>query len=334
MEKEQFDFFLSAPTATIQEAIPRTADFIAKNSKIACSISGGADSDVMLDLVYRLDTEKKVQYIFFNTGIEMSATLEHLDFLENKYGIKILRPHSNTKVPAAVKKYGYPFLSKRIATYIGRLQRHGFQWEDKPFELLELKYPKCRAALKWWCNAWGEKSGFNISKNLFLKEFIMDNPPPMLISEKCCLYSKKKIAYAFNKENEIGISLIGIRKAEGGARQTIKSCFLDGSHGMQHFPLFWFTDEDKECYEKTYNVQHSRAYTQYSCTRTGCAGCPFGSNFEQELKMLHKHEPKLYNVALRTFEPSIRYTRQYRSYKTFMADDKKRGGQTLLTDYL
>ena len=33
-----------------------------------------------------------------------------------------------------------------------RLQRHNFQWEDEPFEVLYAKYPKCQSALQWWCN--------------------------------------------------------------------------------------------------------------------------------------------------------------------------------------
>ena len=53
------------------------------------SISGGSDSDIIMDICSRLHA--KVQYVFFNTGIEYSATLEHIDYLEEKYGVEIQR---------------------------------------------------------------------------------------------------------------------------------------------------------------------------------------------------------------------------------------------------
>ena len=54
---------------------------------ILCSISGGSDSDDMLDIVYRCDKSNKVKYVWFDTGLEYSATKEHLEYLENKYDI-------------------------------------------------------------------------------------------------------------------------------------------------------------------------------------------------------------------------------------------------------
>ena len=56
-----------------------------------CSISGGSDSDIMLDLIYRIDEQKKVTYVWFDTGLEYKATKEHLKYLEDRYQIKIQR---------------------------------------------------------------------------------------------------------------------------------------------------------------------------------------------------------------------------------------------------
>ena len=60
-----------------------------KYEKIVCSISGGSDSDVMLDIVFKCDKENKVDYVWFDTGLEYQATKDHLAFLEKKYGIEI-----------------------------------------------------------------------------------------------------------------------------------------------------------------------------------------------------------------------------------------------------
>ena len=49
-------------------------------------------------------------------------------------------------MPISCKEFGEPFISKTVSAFIERLQRNGFQWEDKPFiELLE-KY--CTEILK------------------------------------------------------------------------------------------------------------------------------------------------------------------------------------------
>ena len=61
-----------------------------KYKNIVCTISGGSDSDVMLDIVWRCDKDNKVEYVWFDTGIEYQATKEHLKYLEEKYNIKIL----------------------------------------------------------------------------------------------------------------------------------------------------------------------------------------------------------------------------------------------------
>ena len=184
---------------------------------IECSISGGADSDIMLDICSKFDSDKKIKYVFFDTGIEYQATKEHLNFLEKKYGITIERIKAFCPVPLACKKHGVPFLSKQVSLNIGRLQRHGFKWEDEPFSVLYERYPNCKSALKWWCNEWGENSTFNISRNKYLKEFLIANPPDFNISERCCTGAKKKTAHNYEKENDFDAVFIGVRRSESGA---------------------------------------------------------------------------------------------------------------------
>lgn len=55
--------------------------------KVMVSVSGGSDSDILLDLCAKLDESKKCTYVFFDTGLEYQATKEHLKYLEDKYGI-------------------------------------------------------------------------------------------------------------------------------------------------------------------------------------------------------------------------------------------------------
>ena len=119
------------------------------------SISGGSDSDVMLDMIQALEPEKNytdatLHYVWFNTGLEYTATKEHLSYLEEKYGITIERIRAKTPVPLGCKEYGQPFISKRVSQYIGRLQSNGFNfkmWGNESFDFLLRMYPNCTAAL-------------------------------------------------------------------------------------------------------------------------------------------------------------------------------------------
>ena len=49
-------------------------------------------------------------------------------------------------------------------------------------------------------------------------------------------------------------------------------------------------------------------------TRTGCAGCPFGRDFEFELEIMGKYEPKLFRAVNIIFGSSYEYTRKYREF--------------------
>lgn len=73
-----------------------------QHPKAICSYSGGADSDILIDLIERSrqvfgDYLPKVKYVFFNTGLEMKATKEHVKEVAEKYNVEIeeVRPKKN-----------------------------------------------------------------------------------------------------------------------------------------------------------------------------------------------------------------------------------------------
>ena len=68
-----------------------------------CSYSGGADSDILIDLIERareLFNLPPVKYVFFNTGLEMKATKDHVKATAEKYGVEIeeVRPKIKIKM--------------------------------------------------------------------------------------------------------------------------------------------------------------------------------------------------------------------------------------------
>ena len=303
-----------------------------KHHNIACSVSGGKDSDIMMDIITKLDEEKKVRYIWFNTGLEYQATKDHLDFLEKKYGVEIERVKPIKSIPASCKEYGQPFLSKYVSGCIYSLQRNGFKWEDKPFEELLTEYPKCSSALKWWCNKYRNVernfaySIYDISYNKYLKEFLIENPPWFKISKNCCNYAKKKVSAKFIKDNDIDLMIVGIRKAEGGIRSAqYKTCFSPSSdpNGCDFYrPLFWYTADDEREYEEIFGVTHSDCYVVWGMERTGCVGCPFNKNLLKDLEIIKTYEPKIYIAATTIFKDSYKYTQMYRDFVA----RKKEGG--------
>ena len=90
----------AAPENELIRNTMKKADLLLNSYKNpVCSVSGGSDSDVMLDLLERVRGNRNVTYVFFNTGIEYRATLRHLDDLESKYGIEIVRRKAKKPVP-------------------------------------------------------------------------------------------------------------------------------------------------------------------------------------------------------------------------------------------
>jgi len=169
---------------TIYTAFCKAQRILMRSYTPVCSISGGSDSDIVLDMIHKVDEDGKVKYFWIDTGLEYSATKEHLDFLEQKYGIEIIRLKPDKPIPTCVREYGVPFLSKYVSEQMMRLQKHNFQWEDEPLEVLLQKYPQCKTALQWWCGErYSDKDGyqkisrFSIERNRYLKQFIMANQP-------------------------------------------------------------------------------------------------------------------------------------------------------------
>lgn len=325
--------------ATVLNAILKAQDVLFRHDRVVVSISGGSDSDIVLDMVERNKREgQEIHYVFFDTGIEYQATKDHLVYLEQKYGIKIERIRAEKPIPLCVKEYGVPFLSKIVSQMIMRLQKAGFQWEDEPFEVLIKRYPKSKSALHWWCSEHKNLDKFvkqyDIDYYPFLKEFLMENPPQFKIADKCCLYAKKKVAKQVYKLHSADLDCVGVRKAEGGIRATqYKTCFTQ-EVGTDHFrPVFWLTDEDKRFYEQEFGIVHSDCYTKYGLKRTGCVGCPFGRNCVDELKIIEAYEPRLYKAVMNVFGQSYEYTRKYREFRARKKEEAKRDKNQLRFDF-
>lgn len=71
--------------------------------KIICTVSGGYDSDIVIDICTKCDKEKKIEYVWFNTGLEYKATKDHLKELESIYGIEIKERRAKSRFRSHVR---------------------------------------------------------------------------------------------------------------------------------------------------------------------------------------------------------------------------------------
>lgn len=295
-----------------------------------CSISGGSDSDIMLDIIYRIDKQHRVTYVWFDTGLEYNATKEHLKYLENRYGIEIHKERAIKPIPVCTREYGQPFLSKFVSEAIGSLQTHNFTFTDEPLEDLLDRYPNSTGYIKWWCDAHEVKDGytttmFNISHNKYLKEFLLLNPPKFKISSLCCKWAKKKVSASVMDKYDCDLMISGLRHSEGGVRsRAFRTCYTSGEDKIDSYrPVFWFKDADKECYRASFDIQYSDCYTKWGFLRTGCCGCPYDPLCIQHNEIVKKYEPNMYKAVNNVFRESYEYTKQYKQFVQEMKDKEK-----------
>ena len=309
-----------------------------------CSYSGGADSDILIDLIERTRAIlpgyfAPVKYVFFNTGLEMKATKRHVKETAQKYGVEIEECRPKVNIVQAAREYGVPFVSKIMSGGLEEWQKKNIplsiadeyaQADDKAAKRQELKarYPKCQSLINFLCccNSAGDPRPniqLVINSSRYMLDFIRAYPPDFKISAKCCDYCKKQLAHRVQKGYEMVIT--GERRDEGGMRSVPRSehwnetntmCFAQSSDGKYRFrPLYYVSDKDKAWYKERYGIRYSDAYEVYGLTRTGCCGCPISYKAVEDLEKILPYEPAVVKAAWNLFGKSYEYRRQYNAYK-------------------
>ena len=334
-----------------------------QHPKTICSYSGGADSDIMIDLI---ETTRKiapslppVKYAFFNTGLEMKATKDHVKETEEKYGITIEPYRPKIGIIQASRTYGIPFVSKIMSAGLEGWQKKKIplsiadeyaQAEDKAAKRRELseRFPKSESIINFLCccNSAGEPRPniqLVINSSKYMRDFIGEYPPDFQISAQCCDYCKKQVAHSAQKGYEMIVT--GERREEGGMRSVPRKdntalCFTETTGGQYRFrPLYYVTDKDKAWYKEQFEIRYSDAYEVYGLTRTGCCGCPISYKAVEDLELIRPYEPNVVKAAWNIFGKSYEYRRKYNAYKDArMAEEKKKksnvDGQMEMFDFM
>jgi 3'-phosphoadenosine 5'-phosphosulfate sulfotransferase (PAPS reductase)/FAD synthetase len=330
-----------------------------------CSYSGGADSDILIDLIERTramfnsavgrEVLKPVKYVFFNTGLEMKATKDHVKATADKYGVEIEEVRPKVNIVTASREHGIPFVSKIMSSGLENWQKKKIplsiadeyaQAEDKAAKRRELKerYPKCESVINFicCCNSAGEPRPniqLVINSSKYMLDFIKEYPPDFQVSAKCCDYCKKQIAHRVQKDYEMVIT--GERRDEGGMRSVPRSeqwsanntmCFAETGDGKYRFrPLYYVSDKDKAWYKEYYGIKYSDAYEVYGLTRTGCCGCPISYKAVDDLEKIRPYEPNVVKAAWNIFGKSYEYRRKYNEYKARRMKVEKKSGSNQIT---
>ena len=341
------DFDSAAKFQAIQGIV---ATRLKQHPNAICSYSGGADSDILIDLIER--TRKAfnlppVKYVFFNTGLEMQATKRHVEETAEKYGVEIEEVRPKVNIVQATRTHGVPFVSKIMSAGLEGWQKKEIplsiadeyaQAEDKAAKRKELKerYPKCETTINFLCccNSKGEPRPniqLVINSSKYMLDFIKECPPDFKVSAKCCDFCKKQVAHRVQKDYEMIIT--GERRDEGGMRsvprseqwnQTNTMCFAETSDGQFRFrPLYYVSDKDKAWYKDYYGIKYSDAYEVYGLTRTGCCGCPISCKAVEDLEKIRPYEPNVVKAAWYIFGKSYDYRKKYNEYKAKKMSEAK-----------
>ena len=241
------------------------------------SFSGGKDSTILHYLIDMALPNNRIPRVFINTGIEYNYIVDFVKELAAKDDRFIILQPSQAIKPM-LEKYGYPFKSKQHSHNLA------IYWRNKDKKEYNL-------SLKRYLGIIESNTLFRCPKQLqyqFTPEF------KIKCSDSCCMKMKKEPVKKWQKENNKTIALTGMRKEEGGQRASLKGCIVtDKDKNVIKFHPMLVVDEDFENWfiEKN-NIKLCKLYYEpFNFKRTGCRGCPFSSDLQEQLTIMETYLP-------------------------------------------
>ena len=167
------------------------------------SFSGGKDSTVLHYLIDEALPNNKIPRVYADTGIELKSIRNFvMEIQKNDSRIQIIKPTQNIK--STLETYGYPFKSKAHSQVLADYQMYGFE-----------KYTWTRVYAGLELTTKGTKP-FRICPQKLKYQFSKDFK--LKISDMCCTKLKKEPLDKWQEENNRKISIVGVRREEGGRR--------------------------------------------------------------------------------------------------------------------
>ena len=240
------------------------------------SFSGGKDSTILHYLVDMALPNNRIPRVFINTGIEYNYIVDFVKELASKDDrFIILKP--TIAIKPMLEKYGYPFKSKEHSLRVSEFNRNAqanflrkyITGIDKNGKETTFKCPKVLLY------QFEEKGKYNYSN-------------------KCCYKLKKEPCKKWEKENNKTIALTGMRKEEGGTRRNIQGCIItDKNNRLVRFhPLLVVNEDFEEWFIEKNNIKLCKLYYEpFNFKRTGCKGCPFSLDLQEQLTIIETYLP-------------------------------------------
>lgn len=240
------------------------------------SFSGGMDSTVLLHLVRSIYPNVPAVFV---CSLPYPEILEHVKETKNVTMLKPAKPFTQV-----VKEYGWPIISKRMAQYIGEVQRSRGETATKRLRLTGIKTNSDYSPMGMISKKW---------------QYLCDAPFP--VSDRCCHWLKKK-PFA-EAEKQFGWPFVGIRVTESQQRE--QTYYLHGCNAFdlkrpRSWPLAFWTDADIWQYVAQFDVPYSRLYDM-GYTRSGCMFCAFGVHLESEpnrFQRMRETHPRQYEYIM------------------------------------
>lgn len=229
------------------------------------SFSGGRDSTILHHLLDEALPGNRIPRVYINTGIEYAMVLKFVRKLQEQDD-RIIIYNAGVNIKQMLEEKGYPFKSKEHAEKLSVYQNSG-----------KTKYVQAYL---------GEAPGHTCPKFMcpsklryqFTDEF------KIKVSRRCCHELKKKPAARYAKETGRSVVMTGMRQSEGGTRTLINCAAFDGDKLKKFHPLAPLTDEWMSWYEREREIVLAELYyPPYNFQRTGCKGCPFAPELQEEL---------------------------------------------------
>ena len=239
------------------------------------SFSGGKDSTVLSALVDMALPENQIPRVYANTGIELNMIRDFVqERARNDERFEIIAPSRSIK--SILENEGYPFKSKSHAQWVDKYNRNG-----KTIGVLQYLGERTDKA-PWQAQR-------SCPKGL---RYQFTDECKIKISDKCCLRLKEEPLNQWGKENNKPYTIIGIMQSEGGRRENAKCLSFRSGKFRAFQPMAPLTKDWEEWFIEKFNVEICKIYSPpYNYVRTGCKGCPFAVNLQDELDTLEKFFP-------------------------------------------
>jgi 3'-phosphoadenosine 5'-phosphosulfate sulfotransferase (PAPS reductase)/FAD synthetase len=273
-----YDFDLQDRVAKIQAIIKEYGEY-----NFYISFSGGKDSTILHNLIDIALPNNNIPRVFINTGIEYVDIVAFVKSLAEKDSrFQII--NSGIIIPKMLEKFGYPFKSKQHSHNLSIYQKSGMTKTNE-------KYLGLSSKIKFLCPQC-LKYQFNKSYNL-------------KISDKCCYKLKKEPIAKWENKSGKYIKILGIRREEGGMRNISGCTVFDNKNQLKVFkPLAPLTNDWCDWFCKSYNIKLCKLYyPPFNFKRTGCKGCPYALDLNEQLETMKQFLPNEYKQCELLWKP-------------------------------